>query len=122
MLGTPTEMTPNPARKRRRSIMLPALPGKFCAGSAASARWPWLRQRRFHVFEALCEFLSGSAVTGVFIFDVRGNGIALRLEEAQYRFDGRVALTERQIGTVVLLSVLEVQIGDPAMVRTDEGH
>jgi hypothetical protein len=45
--------------------------------------------------------------------------MALGPEEAQYRFDRRVALTERHIGTVVLLSVLAVQIGDPAMVRTD---
>jgi hypothetical protein len=102
--------------------MLEEPPGKLGTDGALLARCPWLSQYRLDVFKALGELLRRRTVAGVFVFDIRGNRVTLRREEAQHRFDGRVAFTERHIGTVVLLPVLEVQIGDLAMVRADEGH
>ena len=75
----------------------PGAPGALCQGP-------------FAVIETLANFGDGvHAGLAVLVFDIGGDGILLVFEKLQDGLDGRLAFAERQVGAVVLLTILDVQ-------------
>src|SRR5262245_58196095 len=79
-----------------------------------------LPQRVLDILKALSHF-GNSIFAAVFVFDIRGYVPLLLFQQLEDLLDRRVALSPWHVGAVVLLAVLQMEIGDPAMMLGDIG-
>ena len=70
------------------------------------------RERLLCVFEALLHLFRRRAGAAIFVFDVRRDRPPLLLEQLQHVLDRCVALAPRRVVPLVLLAILEMQVGD----------
>src|SRR5260221_8281221 len=80
-----------------------------------------LCERLSSVREALLHFLDRRARALVLVFDVRGDGPAVGLDELEDLADRRVPLAPDRVVALVLLAILEVDVRDVGVVFADVG-
>src|SRR4051812_32761226 len=80
------------------------------------------RQRRLHERGALLHFCDGTALATVFVFDEGTNRPPLPFEERQHLRDLRVARAPWRVVALITLAVLDVQVGDVAVMLAEVGN
>src|SRR5215472_15927332 len=58
----------------------------------------------------------------ILVLDIGRNVPVLVTKELQHGHDGRVAFAERQVGTMILFAILEMEGHDAFVVLSDEAH
>src|SRR5262249_1941488 len=89
------------------------------APADASPRLRPLRQRLLRKRHALPDFLDGGPGAAVLVFDVGANRPLLFLQELERFANRRVALAPRHVVALVLLPILQVQVGDVGVMLRD---
>lgn len=70
-------------------------------GVALCDRAPAIRQAVLHLIDRV-------RLSSIFVLDERGNRVSFLLEKLKYLFDGRVALAERLVRSVILLAIFQM--------------
>src|SRR3954464_7551729 len=80
------------------------------------------RQGRLHERRALLHFGDGTALPAVFVFDEGANRPPLAFEEREHFRDLGIARAPWRVVALITLAVLDVQVGDVAVVLAEVGN